>query len=388
MIRAGILYLAGAAAAVALIAAGIGASGPERTRAGALGGPVIIGGDDLTDHGSIDGSGNVILGWLYIKNALASMQPNVGRGNGSIAALGSAADVETSSGAGAALTAATSELGISVTFYNGDTAINQFFTDLGGSANPSIIWIAGNGAGNDLADGPGDEAAALTANATAIANFVASGGGLMSHGSEFGWLTALLPGTVVVPSGSSDDLYFTAEGSAALGSLSESDINAGPWHNFFEGNFGGLDVLVRSNTVDDSTTADASVILGGAAVTFEEQPDAEEEEGGTDCTPGIPGLPCGDTSGGSGGATDYDSNEDSGTQPAPVAPTASVPDPAQPAATVPTGDAGAGGGAPITAPDTGSGPSDDATPWAMVIAMTAVIGAAGGGLVLAGRRLR
>lgn len=390
MIRTALFYVGGAVAAVAMIAAGIMTTGSEATRAGALGGPVIIGGDDLTDHGGIDGSGNVVQGWLYIKNALASMQPNVGRGDGSIAALGSAADVETSFGAGAALTAASSELGISVTFYNGDTAINQFFADLGGSANPSIIWIAGNGAGNDLADGPGDEAAALTANATAIANFVASGGGLMSHGSEFGWLSALLPGVTAVCCGSSGDLYFTPEGSAALGSLTVGDINAGPWHNSFEGNFGGLNVLVRSNVIDDAGGQDAAVILGGAQVTFEEQPDSGEEENDTDCTPGLPGLPCGDESGGSGGAGDYDSNEND-TVPPVTQPTPSVPDPGQPvppAPTAPTGGAGAGGAGPITPPNTGTGSPGASTPWLAILGVTSLIAVTGAGLVTIGRRIR
>ena len=384
MLRTTLSYAGLGLVAVVMIAAGVFASRPEPSRAGALGGPVIIGGDDLTDHGSVDGGGNVIEGWLYIKNALASIEPNTSRGDGSIAALGSAAQLETESGAGAAITAAASELGLSVTFYDGDTAINQFFTDLGGSANPSIIWIAGDGAGNDLGSGPGDEAGALTANAADIASFVATGGGLMSHGSEFGWLTALLPGATAVSGGSSDDLYFTPEGTAALGSLTVSDINAGPWHNHFQGDFGGLDVLVRSTDVPDSLSGeDAAVILGGAQVTFEEQPPSEDE-GDVDCTPGVPSLPCGNEGGGSG-PEDYGSNPADST---PVAqPTTAPPAPVDPAPTSPTGGTAAGGAGPITAPDTGSGPGGGSDAMGMAV-LAIAIATAGGGLVLAGRRVR
>jgi hypothetical protein len=366
--------------AVSMIAAGIFVSRPEPSRAGALGGPVIIGGDDLTSHGGIDGSGDVIEGWLYIKNALASIEPDTSRGDGSVAALGSAAAMDTCCDAGAGIGEAAAELGLSVTYYEGDTAINGFFADLGGAANPSIIWIAGDGAVNDL---DSLEAAALTANAADIASFVASGGGLMSHGSEFGWLTALLPGATAVFGGASGGLYFTPEGTAALGSLTVPDINAGPWHNHFEGDFGGLDVLVRSTSVQDSTTQDAAVILGGAQVTFEEQPPVSEEEGGVDCTPGIPSLPCGNEGGGSG-PEDYDSNPADST---PVAQPTTAPPPVDPAPTSPTGGAGAGGAGPIIAPDTGSGPGDDSSSRGLALIVMAVA-ATGGGLVLAGRRVR
>jgi hypothetical protein len=327
------------------------------SEAGALGGPVIIGGDDLTDHGQVDGGGNVEEGWLYIKRALESIEPNTSRGDGSIAALGSAADVETNSGAGAAITAAAQEVGLTVTFYDGEAAINGFFADLGGSADPSIIWIAGDGAGNDLDDAA--EIAALTAGASSISSFVASGGGLLSHGSEFGWLTALLPGATVGDDGSSGDLYFTADGLVALPALAVSDINAGPWHNFFEGDFGGLDVLVRSADIDDAGGADAAVIIGGAQVTFEEQPEEEETEEA--CEELVPGIPCGileegDTGGGGGGGGGGGS-QTGGTPASPSTPIPAATSTSAPAG-LPTRPGGGQQGV-ITAPDTGSGGSSN-----------------------------
>lgn len=379
-------------AVTAALVSSIIVKGTPESRAGALGGPVIIGGDDLTDHGGIDGGGNVEAGWLYIKNALDSIEGDTTRGDGTIAALG--AD-ETGGGAADAIAEAAEELGLTVEFHDGDTAINTFFANLGGSENPSIIWISGDGASNDIGDGPGDEAAALTANANAIASFVASGGGLFSHGSEFGWLNALLPDALALDDdSSSDDLYFTAAGTAALGSLTVGDINAGPWHNYFEGDFGGLDVLVRSADVQDSFGNDAAVILGGQSVTFEDDPGGEEEEENTDCIPGYPGLECiGDeegSDGGGGGSAQPTSAPSEPTSVPAVTATAEVPTvavPTAPGGTTPGGGAGAGG---ITPPNTGSGSGSGGNGLAVMslMAVAAIALVAGGGMTLAAWRAR
>lgn len=273
--------------ALAVLVLGAGAyriAGPSGDAdASALGGPVILGGDDLTDHGSVDGGGNAVDGWLYIQRAIENIGPNVTRpgNNGSIAALGSAAGSVVTAGddAGAAIDLAGLKTSRSVTHYEGGAAIDAFFASLASSAtNPAIIDLAGTGAGNDFDDvdgaTPGDglggtgEKAAITAHAAEIASFVSSGGGLFSHGTFYDWLGALVPGATAVFSGSSDDLYFTPDGLTDLLSLSVANINAGPWHNHFEGNLGGLKVLVRSSGVLDNTGADAPVIIGGTKVTF------------------------------------------------------------------------------------------------------------------------
>jgi len=246
--------------------------------AAALGGPVIIGGDDLTDHGSVDTvTGDLEDGWLYLQRALENVSPKVVRANdGSVAALGSGPSDATSGNAGAAIGLASAKAGLTVTYYEGDAAISGFFASLAaGTANPQIIWIAGTGASNDLDSA---EAAALTAAATGMADFVAAGGGLVSHGSEYGWLFALLPGLSDVSGGSSGDLYLTPEGIAAFPGVTNTNLNAGPWHNHFEGDFGGLQVLVRSSSVQDSNTgADAAVVLGGASVVLGPAPPPSTE---------------------------------------------------------------------------------------------------------------
>ena len=216
----------------------------------AVAGPVILGGDDLTDHGSGNGITNS-QGWLYIEKAIANLysaQTRPGSITVDIAALGSMnpGTGVYSSGAGSAILSAADALGRSVSFFDGATNINGFFSGLAsGSINPTIIWIPGNGAGNDL---DSSEGAALTSNAAAINSFVGSGGGLMAHGSgpdAYGWLSTLLPGLVETFDCNENGATLTPAGQAAFPGLSNSDIdsNAGPCHSSFTGNFGGLTTL-------------------------------------------------------------------------------------------------------------------------------------------------
>jgi hypothetical protein len=232
-------------------------------------GPVILGGDDLTDHGSRSAGGANLEGWLYIEKAvgnLYSSQTRPGTLTTDIAALGSALPVGfPSANAGAAIGSAADVLGRSVGYFDGAASINQFFIDLGtGAVNPAVIWLAGTGANNDLDTAEGT---ALTNNAAAINAFVTSGGGLMAHGSgstAYGWLSALLPGLIETGGCNSSGAILTAAGAAAFPGLSNSDIdaNAGPCHSHFEGNFGGLTTLAL-----DGSNPRLSYIIGGGADT-------------------------------------------------------------------------------------------------------------------------
>ncbi|MEW6583649.1 MAG: DUF11 domain-containing protein, partial [Actinomycetota bacterium] len=250
-----------------------------------VGGPVILGGDDLTDHGRVDtATGDLVDGWLYIQKSLENLSPKVTRANdNSIAALGSAASTSTSGDAGAAIGLAGAKVGLTVNYFEGAAAINDFFAQLqSGAAKPRIIWIAGTGAGNDMDSA---EIAAVAGNAAAIDAFVNSGGGLMSHGdadvygtpTNPGWLTTLLPGIEVVDQGGpSGDLLLTAAGTAAFPGLTNANISSGPWHNHFRGNLGGLDVLAVSNSIPlsegQTTFVPAQVILGGGQVSLTLKP--------------------------------------------------------------------------------------------------------------------
>lgn len=236
----------------------------------AYAGPVILGGDDLTEHGSRSGSANID-GWLYIERAVNNILNTPGAitrpgNNGSIAALGSAADAGcpptcSAGNAGAAIGSAAAVLGKTVNYYEGAAAINQFFVDLqAGTVNPAMLWLAGSDATNDL---DATEGAALVSNATNIANFVASGGGLMSHGSgpvAYGWLSVLIPG-IIESTVCTTPATLTAAGMTAFPGLTNADISAGPCHSSFSGNLGSLQVLA----VD---SVGRNFILGGGAGTI------------------------------------------------------------------------------------------------------------------------
>ncbi|MFP5411900.1 MAG: hypothetical protein ACLGHB_02890 [Gammaproteobacteria bacterium] len=228
-------------------------------------GPVILGGDDLTDHGYISG-GSLYEGWLYIQKALTNLlgTATITGSTVDIAVLGAADSTATSGNAGAAVHHAAALSGWTVSYYDGATAIGNFFTALaGGTVTPTVMWLAGTGAANDLDD---DEGLALTANAAAINSFVSDGGGLMAHGSgttAYGWLSALLPGISEVTGCNSNRATLTAAGQAAFPGLSDSDVdsNAGPCHSHFTGDFGGLTTLAFDGLR-------RSYIIGGGADTI------------------------------------------------------------------------------------------------------------------------
>lgn len=228
-------------------------------------GPVILGGDDLTDHGYIR-DGRLYEGWLYIQKALTNLlgTATITDSTVDIAVLGAADSTATSGNAGAAVHHAAALSGWTVSYYDGATAIGNFFTALaGGTVTPTVMWLAGTGAANDLDD---DEGLALTANAAAINSFVSDGGGLMAHGSgttAYGWLSALLPGISEVTGCNSNRATLTAAGQAAFPGLSDSDVdsNAGPCHSHFTGDFGGLTTLAFDGLR-------RSYIIGGGADTI------------------------------------------------------------------------------------------------------------------------
>ena len=254
-----------------------------------LAGPVVIGGDDLTEHGSRTGgitiAGQNNKGWLYIEKAVSNVlnsQTRAGALTHDIVALGSTDSTALSGNAGASIHFAGLELSKSVLYVDTAAAIDQFFLNLtSGLVNPGMLWFSGTGAVNDL---DAAEGAALTAHAAHINAFGASGGGIMGHGSgstAYGWLSALLPGLTENTSCNSSGATLTAAGAAAFPGLSNSDIdaNAGPCHSSFAGNFGGLTTLAF-----DGSSPSRSYIIGGGAGTVIQcgQPDQPP------CTSNVP----------------------------------------------------------------------------------------------------
>ncbi len=232
-------------------------------------GPVVIGGDDLNDHGSWDGSAN-LLGWLYIQNALASLvsQVTLPGNDGTIVVLGSDPSSIPGITSGDSCTAAYFPAQAltparTVTCIEGDAAINTYLTGVAGGTNrPAVIIYPGSGAGNGV---DALEEAAWAANATTIADYVAAGGGLLAHEGDYTWLTALLPGIVIDFDVCDADpgATLTTVGQTAFPTVTDADINAGPCHLSFSGDFGGLQVLAN----------DAGglpfILGGGSGTTFE-----------------------------------------------------------------------------------------------------------------------
>lgn len=241
--------------------------------ANTLAGPVVIGGDDLNDHGSWDGSSNLV-GWLYIENALASLIPQVtlSGNDGTIVVLGSDPSsipgATSSDGCTAAYFPAQALVPArTVTCIEGDTAINTYLAGVASGTNrPAVIVYPGSGVGNAV--DPLEEAA-WAANATTIADYVAAGGGLLAHEGDYTWLTALLPGIIVSSTCEADPgATLTTAGNTAFPTLTDADINAGPCHESFSGDFGGLQVLAN----DASIPPLAFILGGGGGTTFEGTP--------------------------------------------------------------------------------------------------------------------
>jgi len=222
----------------------------------AYAGPVIIGGDDLTDHGSSAGpfnaahggcEGTNFAGWLYIQNGIENLlrdETRPGTHTFDIFAIGSEKSLSVTCGgnAGVAIASAAFANSATVRFCEGSAGIDACFADLA-TDNPRVLWIAGTGASNDIS---GSEGGTINSHAQDISDFVASGGGLMAHGSgsaAFGWISTLLPGFLFGGSCSNSAAVLTPAGIAAFPLITNANIRSGPCHDSFSGNFGGLEVF-------------------------------------------------------------------------------------------------------------------------------------------------
>lgn len=235
---------------------------PLEVRPLALGGPVILGGDDLHDHGSYNPTTRQLQqGWVYIWKALENIDNRVTRLNdGTVAVLGAADSTTTSANGGGAYHYAAPVAGLTPVFVNGSAAIDNYFVQLrAGAVQPAILVAIGTGVTNSLDSAEG---AALTRAAVDIANFVNSGGGLLSHGAgpiAYGWLTTLIPGIREVLQCNSTTLSLTAAGQSSFPGLTNAHIRAGPCHSSFTQNLGGLLPLATDGN-------GRHAIIGGAAV--------------------------------------------------------------------------------------------------------------------------
>ncbi|MFN8545350.1 MAG: hypothetical protein U0807_14235 [Candidatus Binatia bacterium] len=243
-----------------------------------LGGPVLIGGDDADDHGSTS-AGTNYSGWFYIQRGFDLIGTNVGNGNTKAVCLGCNGPAYTGSSApggfqygfdGSTLPG----LGWTRVTLTTASDITDFFSGAGvvNVNNTGIIYLPTDE--NNVSGGiSAAQIAIVDANASLLNTFVQNGGGLFTHDETyitggFGWLTTLLPGIIRHdPSEQSCNdvsLAVTLDGVAALPGLTDPIASsATPWHSWFSGNFGGLDVLV---TGPCSAGAQAVVLGGGQVV--------------------------------------------------------------------------------------------------------------------------
>ena len=149
-------------------------------------------------------------------------------------------------------------MGRTVNCIDGAAAITTYLTGVAsGSNRPAVIVYPGNDVGNAI---DSSEETAISASASAIATYVANGGGILGHTGPYAWLTTLLPGITILRACTVTGAALTPTGQAAFPTITNADITSGPCHNTFGGNIGSLQVLARDGN-------NAQFILGGGATT-------------------------------------------------------------------------------------------------------------------------
>lgn len=220
----------------------------------AYAGPFIFAGTDSDDHGGATTTANQD-GWLFMQKALENLAPEVTNGNTVVTILGST---------GTALDAASSAFNLSSLAGAGGWTLQTvstanfatFFGAGGGLANAGILMMD---SGDNVFGGV--DGSAFTSYATAINNFLGAGGGLFSQANGYQWVQTLVPTLTVTDQQNDTALTLTPAGGSAFPGLTNADLSAGPWHNYFT-NVGTIPVLA---TAPDFTGITRNLIIGSAA---------------------------------------------------------------------------------------------------------------------------
>lgn len=225
-------------------------------------GPFIISGTDSDDHGSQNFGGTAnIDGWLFMQKSLENLAPGVTNGNKEVTILGSTSTAGDAANSAFNFSSLAGAGGWTVnTISTADFA--TFFGAGGGLANSGILMMD---SGFNVSGGV--DGSAFVPYASAINNFLGAGGGLLSQGNGYAWVSTLLPTlTVNSPNDGTDGLTLTAAGNAAFPGLTNADLSTGPWHNYFT-TTGALPILATSTDFNFSTgqSFPTNVILGASA---------------------------------------------------------------------------------------------------------------------------
>jgi hypothetical protein len=246
-------------------------------------GPVVIDGTDANDHGSATNNVNVE-GWAYMQSVLENIATQLDPGVAKVVVDVGTTDVGFPDfGARAAINSAFNlsvlpSRGWTLVHMDGSAAIDSWLSALS-TANTGILYIPT--ADETSGDLDADELNTINSHAVDIANYIGGnglplkGGGLFSMGESpffagttaYGWLIELLPDITVTDVGGGGigtAITLTAEGEQAFPELTSADLSSGPWHNYFSGEIGGLEVL---GTAPDDNGVTRNIILGGGVGT-------------------------------------------------------------------------------------------------------------------------
>ncbi len=228
------------------------------------GGVIVIDGTDSNDHGSA-GSG----GWLYMRAALNNISGQLGTvSSKTLNVLDTTTGSQAQDAISWAFTNSTLPGSGWVINYVPLVNISTYLSGLS-TGNTGILYIST--VGNTAGDLPDSVENSLTTYASNINSYTAAGGGLFAQGesptiagiTSYQWIQSLLPGLAVTDGGSggfsNQTLTLTTNGNTVFPGLTNADLSTGPWHNYFGGNLGGLQILA---TGLNNSGAVVPVIIG------------------------------------------------------------------------------------------------------------------------------
>jgi hypothetical protein len=196
-------------------------------------GPYILAGTDADDHGSAAGGANQD-GWFFMQRALENLASAVTNGKKVVTILGSTSSAATAANSAFSLS---SLVGLGWTVNSVATGSFSTFFGSGGTLADSGILMMDSG----INVTGGTAGSLFSTHATAIDNFLGTGGGLFSQANGYQWLSTLLPGLTITTS-QNTGLALTPAGTSAFPGLTNGDLSAGPWHSYFN-NVGAISVL-------------------------------------------------------------------------------------------------------------------------------------------------
>jgi hypothetical protein len=250
-------------------------------------GPVIVSATDIDDHGSATASANQE-GWLFLQRALESVAANVKNSQKVVVCLGCNGQVATSAFNSAFDKSSLPDAGWTRKTVATSVELSGFFTTTLAAGIQTIFATGIVYMPSDRINAQGGLTEAqldlINANASALSQHVASGGGLITLlqsglPAGYGWLKSQIPGLTVETTGLNPDatLEPTALLLADFPNLPVSALGAASHaHAHFKGALGGLRPLAMGaagtgtipNGEEPKSNHNLPVLIGGANANF------------------------------------------------------------------------------------------------------------------------